>query len=377
MIRRIHIHNFRTFVNFEWAPPATSVLVGPNGAGKSAFAEALTMVQDLVVRGVAVEETWSPSARTAWLSEPNQKVEIDLDWEGKSLRYVLNIRASSDHKLALSEELRDDGALLYRSAEGKVELFGDDQPTATPRVVIPFDRRRSFISALEPRPDNTRIIAFRNAIAGIWLLKPDALRMAGVAAEESAYIKPDLSNFASWYRARVGEDPDAAEQFRSDLREAIAGFSALLLVQRSSDVRELVVRFEFGKKTHELGWGKLSDGQRLLIALYGVFRLGMANASLVVLDECENYLEPREVQPWFQALCDTTSERRQQLIVISHHAEAIDYVAADAAFRMWRDRSAGHTRIAPLEIAVEAGETAYEASKAAADRAGEPADGAP
>jgi AAA15 family ATPase/GTPase len=39
MLRRLYIHNFRSFVNFEWRPPAVSGLVGSNGAGKSALME--------------------------------------------------------------------------------------------------------------------------------------------------------------------------------------------------------------------------------------------------------------------------------------------------------------------------------------------------
>ena len=41
MLKRIYLHNFRSFVNFEWAPPPASVLVGDNGAGKSALIEVL------------------------------------------------------------------------------------------------------------------------------------------------------------------------------------------------------------------------------------------------------------------------------------------------------------------------------------------------
>jgi predicted ATPase len=37
MLKRIYIHNYRTFVNFEWEPPPACVLVGANGVGKSAL----------------------------------------------------------------------------------------------------------------------------------------------------------------------------------------------------------------------------------------------------------------------------------------------------------------------------------------------------
>ena len=166
MLKRIYLHNFRSFVNFEWVPPPASVLVGDNGSGKSALIEVLWLLQDLVVRGATVEETTSPSARTAWLSDVEQTFEIDLERLGDSFGYRLVVRAEGGHS-AVQEELWGAGALLYKAAAGKVELYGD-VPTGTARTSIPFDRRRSFLSALEAQPDNTRLIAFREALASIW-----------------------------------------------------------------------------------------------------------------------------------------------------------------------------------------------------------------
>lgn len=361
MLKRIYVHNFRAFVNFEWAPPSAGVLVGDNGAGKSALIEVLWLLQDMVVEGTTIDATVSPSARTTWLQDARQSIEIDLEIGGDSFKYRLDV--DEEHgRSAIHEELHGSGALLYRANAGKVELFGDP-PSGTPRTTIPFDRRRSFLSALEPRADNKRLIAFREAIRGIWAMKPDPRRLGGAALAESAYLERDLGNFASWYRSRVQEDPDGVEALRTDLRRALKGFSTLRLEPISPEVKDLRVRFSFGEKTHELGWAKLSDGQRLLIAMYGLLRFGLAKATLIALDECENYVAPAEIQPWLRAVADAAAEHHQQLLVVSHHPESINYMAADAAWRMWRDKDAGHTRIAPLAPDLEAGETAYDAVK--------------
>jgi hypothetical protein len=58
-------------------------------------------------------------------------------------------------------------------------------------------------------------------------------------------------------------------------------------------------------------------------------------------------------------LVDAAAECRQQLVVVTHHPEAIDYLAADAVCRMWRD-SDGRTRIEQLEPDRSAGETGYD-----------------
>jgi predicted ATPase len=109
----------------------------------------------------------------------------------------------------------------------------------------------------------------------------------------------------------------------------------------------------------------LSDGQRLLIALFGMLRFGLRRAGFIALDECENYVAPREIQPWFQAVVDAAAEGKQQLLVVSHHPDSINYLAADAVWRLWRDRQGGHTRIARLEPDLGVGETAYDLVKQA------------
>lgn len=363
MFSRIYVHNFRTFVNFEWKPPRACVLVGENGAGKSALTEVLRLLQDLVVKGVTVGEVVSPSDRTAWLNEPDMVVELDVERGDDSFRYRLSL-SPEQGLMNLREELHGRGGLLYRAQGGQVELFGDDA-APQPRTIIPFASVRSFLSALEPRHDNKRIVAFRQEVASMWLMKPDPLRFGGVAEEESAFLQRDLSNFASWYRKVSSEDPDAADALRADLRRALAGFVSLRFEPISAEVKDLRARFSFGGKTHELGWRMLSDGQRLLVALFGMLRFGLTKASVIALDECENFVAPSEIQPWLWAVRDATAERGQQLLVISHHPESINYMAADAAWRMWRDRQGGHSRIARLEPDLDVGENAYDLVKLA------------
>lgn len=362
MLKRLYVHNFKTFVNFEWRPPLASVVVGPNGAGKSALLEVLWLLQDVIVAGKSIEETSLPSSATAWLSEKKQAIEVEFELESQLFEYQLTCH-SERGKSGLQEVLHGNKELLYSTEEGKALLFGDDPPSVTPRTTIPFDRRRSFLAVLEPRPENRRLVQFREAVRSIWAMKPNPLNLGKPAAEEARYLERDLANFADWYRSRVPEDPDAAERLRDDLRETLLGFEQLRLEPITPEVKDLRVRFGFGSKSHELGWAKLSDGQRQLIALYGLLRFGLRGASLVALDEVESFVAPSEIQPWLRAVVDLSATGQRQLLVISHHPEAIDYLAGDSAWRMWRDREAGHSRIAPLAPDRSAGETAYDLVK--------------
>jgi ATPase subunit of ABC transporter with duplicated ATPase domains len=191
--------------------------------------------------------------------------------------------------------------------------------------------------------------------------------MGSPAAGESDWLAPDLSNFADWYRAKVQEDPDASTGLQVELRNTLAGFVQLRLEALTQRTRELRVRFDFGKRTHELPWSDLSEGQRLLIALYGFLQFAVKHATLLLLDEIDNYVALPEIQPWLRRVVDEMSSKPGQLIVISHHPESIDYLAADAVWIMSRDRLAGHTRISRLEPDLDAGETASAALMSGAD----------
>lgn len=362
MLKRIYIHNYRTFMNFEWHPPAVCVLVGPNGVGKSALIEVLCSLQDLVVQGRRVEDLGFPSTMPVWAKkEVEQVVEVEAEVEGEEFHYRVAFRVENGAS-SISEVLSSNGDMLYRSGRDGVEIFGD-KPAQSPRATIPFAPKTSFIASLEPRHDNTRLLRFRSYLSALWSLKPDPLRLGGAAVTEAQWLNRDLTNFASWYRARVQEDPDAIEALREDLRRALIGFDQLRLQTMSAEAKDLLVRFRFGNNSHELNWAKLSDGQRMLVALYGFCRLALPGASLTALDEIENFVAPAEIQPWLREVVDVVSANNRQLIVVSHHQESINYLAADSVWRMWRDGGSGHTRIAPLEPDLDAGEAAYEATK--------------
>ena len=364
MLKRIHIHNYKTFVNFDWSPPRVCALVGENGAGKTAFIEILWMLRELIIDGKRIDETALPSSRTAWLRETEQIVEIEIEHDEHHFLYRLEC-LHSKRDPEIRERLTADHDEIYSSSAGKVDLSGEDSAAAA-RTQIPFERRRSYIAVLENVPEHRRVLSFRAALESLWRLKPDPARMGSTAGGENDWLAPDLCNFAAWYRGKVQEDLEASTALQQDLRGVLVGFIQLRLEATTQRARELRVRFDFGRTTHELSWSELSEGQRLLIALYGVLRFAVGHASILVLDKIENYVALPEIQPWLRAVVDAVSSKDGQLILVSHHPESIDYLAADAVWVMSRDRLAGHTRIFRLEPDRDAGETASAALLAGA-----------
>jgi predicted ATPase len=352
MLTRLYVHNYRTFVNFEWKLPQVSALVGENGSGKSAILEILWLLREFVARGVKFEETGFPATRTAWLQDTDQVVEADVQVGEDSFRYRVEYGPKK-----LSEELSSAGSVLYRAHEGTVELFGD-QPTGKPRASFPYDRRRSYLALLEARPDNRRIMAFRKFVENIWIISPDAPRIRGSASNDDAdvLLLPNLENLAEWYRVASPEDPGSLLTVQNDLKKALVGFEQIRF-----DKRELVARFAFKEtKAFEVAWTALSDGQRLLVGLYAVLRFGLKTASIIGIDEADNYIAAPEIEAWLRQLLEVVLDNDAQLVVSTHHPEAIDFLSSHAAWRMWRDPAAGHTRIDKLEPDLDLGEKASD-----------------
>ena len=142
-------------------------------------------------------------------------------------------------------------------------------------------RDSSYLAGLESRTGSQGILGFRQAIDALWILRPDPPRMTERTRKESPWLENDLSNFASWYRLKVLDDPEGAESMRESLRQRVAGFDRLRLERAGGMSAELRCSFQFGSQKHELSWAQLSDGQRLLIALYGVLHLAAPKARLL------------------------------------------------------------------------------------------------
>ena len=85
------------------------------------------------------------------------------------------------------------------------------------------------------------------------------------------------------------------------------------------------------------GFGQLSDGQRALLALYCLVFLSSNRGASLFLDEPDNYLALREIQPWLVAVGEHCGDTLEQAVVVSHHPVTIDYMAGAKGRWFYRD----------------------------------------
>lgn len=339
MLSRIYIDNYRAFVKFEHWFESTQLLIGGNGSGKSSLLSVLFAVRQLVARGDSVDTFNFLTNRTAWLSQPEQIFEFDVTLDDTRYVYRLEIEPWGEpiHARIAKESVTVDGQPLMEFSKGEVHLYDDSFEF---RVSYPFDSLRSALATISEAPGRKRLYALRLWFGGLLCFQLNPFAMGALAEREDEYPNVNLSNFASWYRHLVQAFPKENQAFIASLVESIPGFRHLSLRLHSERSRGVLAEFESpdGKRSIDFYLGELSDGQRCLIALYAILHFVVAKGGTVLIDEPDNFIALREIQPWLMAVSDMVeSSANSQVVLISHHPELINQWAASCGYQLERE----------------------------------------
>ena len=155
----------------------------------------------------------------------------------------------------------------------------------------------------------------------------------------------ELGNFPSWYRYLLQAHPAENVNFLTAVKEALDKFQELRFYWTGSGSAERL-RAVFRAPTNELAnysLAELSDGQRCLIGLYAILHFSIMKGHTVFLDEPDNFISLREIQPWLKAAEEAVEDHKGQLILISHHPEILNQWASMHGLRFFREDN-GHVR---------------------------------
>ncbi len=337
--------------------------MGPNGSGKSSLFEALHRVRSFVNGDAKVDELFPGSSLTLWQEAQVQSFDIEIPYNHSLYRYELRVEHTADRtqqRVAL-EKLSFDGRSLMTFEGGKVRLAGDyDSKVAT----FPFQANQSVLGSIPRDPDNERLAWFRSAIRRIFVVQILPPLMSG--STEKGKNSPDryFRNFVSWYKW-ISNDQGLALGLQQRLREVLPDFSHFKFEALGRDVE--ILKVVFGSRSNyitSIAFDELSDGQRMLISLYALVQslervpdeldsFDDISPGLLCLDEPDNFISTREIQPWYAIAEEILSQTRSRAFIISHNPESINYSlmpnpgAPASAF--WLDRKDGrHTQIDPI-----------------------------
>jgi len=157
-----------------------------------------------------------------------------------------------------------------------------------------------------------------------------------VERADSEERQPDyeFENLAGWYRYLVTAYPDQNSKFLKSMKGALEGFQALRFSSEEDGVKKLRADFTvFTKKRVNYSLSELSEGQRCLLALYMILHFLLAKGHTVFIDEPDNFIALREIQPWLLAAEESVQDHDGQLILISHHSEILNQWASRHGLR--------------------------------------------
>jgi predicted ATPase len=331
MLKRIYIDNFRCLVNFDLSLDPINLLLGPNGSGKSTVFEALRKIQRLI-GGSVVGDVFKPTDLTRWQKSSMQRFNLEIEGNDGIYGYELLIAYEGEGQQAriYKEFLEFNGRTLLEFQEsGDAYLYGDNFELGP---VYPLDWNRSALASLPPRPENSKLTWFKKRISQIVIIQPNPPLMSAESGGEEKYLSEYMENFVSWYRF-ISQDQSKTTSINQALKEIWPDFDFFKFVEAGERHRVLKVRFSLGEKARrsiEYRFDELSDGQKALIALYTLIYHARSEEYTLMIDEPENYLALPEIQPLLTMIYDLCIDKQLQTLLISHHPEPINYLAASA-----------------------------------------------
>ena len=346
MLQRLYVDNYKCLVNFELQLQELTLLMGPNGVGKTAVLDIVYALRRLLSGEVKVADSiaFPTSSLTRWQERNLQVFEMRLQLDSDSFDYRLEVeheRSTRRARIRL-ERLMTNAKPLFECQLGEVQLYHDNHdegPTFT------VDWSESALARVAPGRDNPRLTRFLDFVRKITVCNfyPPDFRTESV--REDPMLNRGADNFADWYRHVLQERPDLISPFTDSLRQAIGGgFTGMRMERVGLDTRGLMAvfhEFDYSDNSilYELRFDELSDGQRVLVALYGLVHFAAVQDTAYFVDEPDNYVALPEIQPWLTALADICGEALPQAVLCSHHPELIDYLGGDCGLLLEREAS--------------------------------------
>jgi ABC-type molybdenum transport system ATPase subunit/photorepair protein PhrA len=356
MLERLYATNYRSLVNFEFRTNCKQLIIGRNGVGKTSVLDVLAALRDLAVGGAPCDSFFMGKTRTRWQDIPEQRFELDVKGNGGSYRYLLVVdEVGHPSRARVKQETLEFNQLpLFRFDQGEISLFNDQQQMQA-SVHFSFDWHRSGLAIVESRNDNTKLTWFKKWLGSLIQVQINPWAMGARSEGEARNVAKDLGNFADWYRHLRLDSGNAIFETIISLRETVPGFEALDAKEAGLDVRVLQATFRSPSgKSVDLPFSELSEGQRVLIALYVLLHCAVGNGKTLLLDEPENFVALAEIQPWLMKLLDRVDEQNAQVIIVSHHPELLDQLASQGGVLLDRPNG-GETQLLPFAPADDSG----------------------
>lgn len=341
MIEYLYVNNYKSFVNFRMDFNKSNLLIGKNGTGKSNVFVVITAIRNVIIGAPNnLNEFFSQETITRWMKSSIQTFEMGVKDKDHEYIYRLEIEhdLSSTRTWILAERLLCDGDMIYQMSDGNAEVYDDDHKAGK----VLTDSNTSGIAFVPMDNRYRKIKGFREQIARIIICTPNPKAMPDIVQNDIYVPKIDFSNIASTFAGVVLTDPDIYSDLAETFKEISPGFyKARISIDQF--FKRLILDYNHNGFSCSYYFSELSDGERMLFALYILLYGFIKQGKIILLDEPDNYLSLTEIQPWCINVEKELAEDGQ-CIMISHHPEIIDYMAETDGIWMTR-LSSGESKI--------------------------------
>jgi predicted ATPase len=185
------------------------------------------------------------------------------------------------------------------------------------------------LASVPARNDNQKLAAFKKHIEQLLIVHPIPIPKSGSSGLEEEKLDYYARKFVPWYRY-LNDDGRFVRSLSESLETVFEGFESISTPQKQG-VASFILRFRPNGQALEFDYNELSDGQRMLIILYSLLHLADHGLNdgypfILCIDEPENAVTLREIQPWLSQLSEVCHEGRLQAILISQHPSSINYL---------------------------------------------------
>jgi predicted ATPase len=226
---------------------------------------------------------------------------------------------------------------VFELAEGKIRFF----PNASESVAVPLQTNHSALPLSVLSNDDVRcFVDWLTHHVHCFDIDPYPGQMDETADSEEREPDFELNNLAGWYRSLVTTYPEENVRFLESMRQCMDGFLTLKFSSEEDGVRRLRAEFTSpSKKRVSYSISELSEGQRCLISLYMILHFSIERGDTVFVDEPDNFIALREIQPWLLSAEQAVEDHHGQLILVSHHPETLNQWAQLYGVRFVREQN--------------------------------------
>jgi predicted ATPase len=347
VIRRLYIHNFRCFENFELplAGRSSALLIGKNGTGKSTVGLALEILQKIARGTNRVDELLKPKDLARGRTEVPIRFEIEAEIQATLYLYTIAFELPKDLRAlhVLEEKLLVGGQPVYSRAKADVHLGG-----FAPDGQFRIDWRLAALPIVQEQSRTDPLYVFKQWLSHMLVLRPLPSLITGESEGESLLPDPQVSKFGEWFAGLLASAPAAYGRIEAHLRQLMPDLEDITNPPVAKDARSIAVQFSSGPARVSIPFQDLSDGEKCYMICALVLAAHKAYGPLVCYwDEPDSHLGLSEVGHLVLEL-RRTFQSQGQLIATSHNPEAIRSFSDENTFVLSRRNHLEPTVVRPL-----------------------------